>query len=503
MNEVAPVHVGEAAADLDAHVGQQRRREPLPRGAIGGEQRGEIGAAHVVHRDEVIVVDAPEVEHRHQVAVRERHLRLRLLEEHPEEMRALADPREHALDHEQLLEALGSRVARQEHLGHSSLSDRAQKIVAAEPGAQGRHDTVVARARDRFPLAGVCMFFAAELVARAAAPVATVAVYWQPPQVAAVGGAARAAFSDAARSIGARFVDAGAVEPAAPSLVSALEAAKGAYAVFAFRDAIASLEVLQRTADAAGGGDLDGRQLSEIFLYRGLAKLEVISAEAAWDDLVNAARLEPHPRPRPGPLPAARRGHLQAGRHRGRAAAPRGVDPRRPGRRRRSRRRCAIAAGRRGDAGTAPRLGRRRRIRALGGDGSGDGRVHALQAAHPPAPPAAGRPAHRARRAPEPQRLLVGALERFGGRLDLLGPRHHVVRRPLGHRLGHARRRAHARRGRRARQPRPPRDDRPAAHALGAVVIGAAAAVLATTAIALAATRDGSPNVVGELGQWR
>jgi len=143
------------------------------------------------------------------------------------------------------------------------------------------------------PLAGLVGFFAAELVAHAAAPGTTVAVYWQPPEVGAIGGAARVAFADAAKSIGARVVDAGPVEPATPSLVPALEAAKGAYGVFAFRDAIASLEVLQRTADAAGGGDLDGRQLSEIFLYRGLAKLEVISADAAWDDLVNAARLEP------------------------------------------------------------------------------------------------------------------------------------------------------------------------------------------------------------------
>ena len=43
------------------------------------------------------------------------------------------------------------------------------------------------------PLAGVVVFLAAELTARAAAPASTVAVYWQPPEVAALGGAARAA----------------------------------------------------------------------------------------------------------------------------------------------------------------------------------------------------------------------------------------------------------------------------------------------------------------------
>jgi hypothetical protein len=143
------------------------------------------------------------------------------------------------------------------------------------------------------PPVGVVVFFAVELVAHAAPPETTVAVYWQPPEVSAIGGAVRGAFGDAARSIGARVIDAGAVEPPAASLVPALEAAKSAYSRFGFRDAVAAFDALQRAADAAGGGDLDGRQLSEIFLYRGLAKLEAMSPEAAWDDLVNAARLEP------------------------------------------------------------------------------------------------------------------------------------------------------------------------------------------------------------------
>jgi hypothetical protein len=72
-----------------------------------------------------------------------------------------------------------------------------------------------------------------------------------------------------------------------------LDAAKADYVRFAFAPAIARLDELQRLADARGGGDLDGRQLSEIFLYRGLAKLETAGAESAWDDLVHAAELEP------------------------------------------------------------------------------------------------------------------------------------------------------------------------------------------------------------------
>ena len=142
------------------------------------------------------------------------------------------------------------------------------------------------------------MFFAAELLILAGASAAhadsTTAVYWQPPDAAALGVDARAAFSAAVASMGARFVDATPAEHVVPSLVPALDAAKSAYARFAFRDAITALDTLQRDAHAAGGGDLDGRQLSEMFLYRGLAKLEGTSGDgAAWDDLVNAARLEP------------------------------------------------------------------------------------------------------------------------------------------------------------------------------------------------------------------
>lgn len=50
---------------------------------------------------------------------------------------------------------------------------------------------------------------------------------------------------------------------------------------------------MQRLADAHGGGDLDARGLSEIFLYRGLCRLETGADDAAWEDLVRAARLDP------------------------------------------------------------------------------------------------------------------------------------------------------------------------------------------------------------------
>ena len=126
---------------------------------------------------------------------------------------------------------------------------------------------------------------------------ATVAVYW-----AAAGrprgrpGSSRG-LRRAAKSLGARFVDATPVRalrggpvagPRARSRQGRLREASSSGRHRAPRCAASA------AVERSGGGDLDSRQLSEIFFYRGLAKLEATSeAEEAWDDLVNAARLDP------------------------------------------------------------------------------------------------------------------------------------------------------------------------------------------------------------------
>jgi hypothetical protein len=133
---------------------------------------------------------------------------------------------------------------------------------------------------------------AAGHAAAAPAPAGTVAIYWQPPGEPPPGDTVRTAFTGAVRPLTARLIDASQPVPGAISLAPELEAAKADYARFAFPDAITRLDALQRSADAHGGGDLDARQLSEIFLYRGLSRLETGAADAAWDDLVRAARLD-------------------------------------------------------------------------------------------------------------------------------------------------------------------------------------------------------------------
>jgi hypothetical protein len=127
----------------------------------------------------------------------------------------------------------------------------------------------------------------------AAATGGLVAIWWQPPGDPPPAAPTRAAFVDAARRRGAAVVDAREPARAESSLVPLLEAAVADYAAFRFAVVLAKLDELARVADARGGGDLDQRQLAEIYLYRGLARLEVGPAEAAWDDLVRAARLDP------------------------------------------------------------------------------------------------------------------------------------------------------------------------------------------------------------------
>ena len=225
--------------------------------------------------------------------MRQRDLRARLLEEQPQEAPIVADARQDALDDQPLLEALRADVARQEHLGHAAAAERAEELVATEAHCHERDDTICARARPRV-LPRCSLRLAAP--SRAAATGGTVAVYWQPPGEPAPaargaggirrgGGAPRGAHrssTPSSRRAGEPLAGAGARRGASPTTPR-----------FRFAEALAKLDELARLADARGGGDLDPRQLSEIYLYRGLARLELGPAEAAWDDLVRAARLDP------------------------------------------------------------------------------------------------------------------------------------------------------------------------------------------------------------------
>lgn len=130
--------------------------------------------------------------------------------------------------------------------------------------------------------------------ATAAGSPATVAMYWQPPG-ASPGDAARAAFAHSMEQRGARLVSPPAVSTGAqaPSPAARLEAAIAEYRAFHYAAALDALGALAQSTEAAGGGDLDARQLASLHLHRGLARLELAQTEAAWDDFVRAAQLDP------------------------------------------------------------------------------------------------------------------------------------------------------------------------------------------------------------------
>lgn len=121
------------------------------------------------------------------------------------------------------------------------------------------------------------------------------AVYWQPYDAASASTPSRVrdALVRNLAARGAGFVDGSDAAPATASLQPALVAALGDYRAFRFAEAVARLDVLDKAARAAGGGDLDTRALSDLYLYRGLARFELEQADAAWEDFVRAARLEP------------------------------------------------------------------------------------------------------------------------------------------------------------------------------------------------------------------
>ena len=95
------------------------------------EQRREVHARDVLHRDEVRALGLAEVEHLHDVRVRERDRDLRLVDEHLDEARVLAELGQDALDDEDLLEALDAVRLGLEDLGHAAASELLEQLVLA------------------------------------------------------------------------------------------------------------------------------------------------------------------------------------------------------------------------------------------------------------------------------------------------------------------------------------------------------------------------------------
>jgi hypothetical protein len=122
-----------------------------------------------------------------------------------------------------------------------------------------------------------------------AAPAADAILYWAPPDAPAV---VRTRTRAAAEEKGAAFVDRSppAPQPADPGRIVA---AITAYDQLRFDEAVVLLDQAAADLDRTGAAGLDVARLAELFLYRGLARIQLGEPARAWDDLLIAARIDP------------------------------------------------------------------------------------------------------------------------------------------------------------------------------------------------------------------
>ena len=137
------VRVRERGADTE-HDRERVLHRELGRGAPLhlAHDGAQVLALNVLHRDEVGAVDHAEVEHLHDVRVRERRRDARLVEEHLDEPLILVHRGQDPLDDGELLEAADAALDRQEELGHAPRCELAHERVPAELAGQPRDGRV-------------------------------------------------------------------------------------------------------------------------------------------------------------------------------------------------------------------------------------------------------------------------------------------------------------------------------------------------------------------------
>jgi len=120
----------------------------------------------------------------------------------------------------------------------------------------------------------------------AAAPTADVVVVWAP-------GARVGPIDDVARRAGAAVIDRSPSGVAVPATASILRRGIEAYDALRFDDAWATLDEARALADRTGAAGLTQSQLADLFLYRGLVKIQQGESSAYWDELVTSVTIDP------------------------------------------------------------------------------------------------------------------------------------------------------------------------------------------------------------------
>ena len=106
-------------------------------------------------------------------------------------------------------------------------------------------------------------------------------------------GAKIAPVEQAARAHGAAVIDRSPTPPAAIETGKILQRAIDAYDALRYDEARAALDQARDLVDRTGGAGLSTAQLSDLFLSRGLVRVQTGDATGAWDELVAAVVVAP------------------------------------------------------------------------------------------------------------------------------------------------------------------------------------------------------------------
>ena len=119
-----------------------------------------------------------------------------------------------------------------------------------------------------------------------AAPAADLVVVWAP-------GAEVAPIAQAARRAGAAVIDRSPAADAVPATAAILAHGIEAYDGLRYDEAWATLQEARALADRTGAAGLTQSQLADLFLYRGLVKIQQADPATAWDELVASVTIDP------------------------------------------------------------------------------------------------------------------------------------------------------------------------------------------------------------------
>lgn len=140
-----------------------------------------------------------------------------------------------------------------------------------------------------------------------AAPAADLVVVWAP-------GMRTTPVEQAAKGAGAAVIDRSPAPPGAINNAQTVQRGIQAFERLELDDAWKTLEQARSDIDRDGGAGLTRAQLSDLFLYRGLVKIQQGDTSAAWEELIAANTIDPTRQLDPGRFPPLVRSEFERAR---------------------------------------------------------------------------------------------------------------------------------------------------------------------------------------------